>query len=87
MGEILKYIPISTLLMFLPMLFIKIGNYFKSKDTNDTGTDDVIGNIFIAAAPAVEAATNPANNKTALRKSLKSVRDIIDGYLKQGESK
>ena len=85
MGEVLKFLPVSVLVQFLPMIFIKVGNWFKNKDVNATGSDDVIGNIFIAAAPAVEAATS-GGNETALRKSLKIVRDIIDGYLKQGEN-
>ncbi|MBX7170163.1 MAG: hypothetical protein K1X72_04345 [Pyrinomonadaceae bacterium] len=87
MGEILKHLPVSVLIQFLPFLFIKVGNYFKGKDANSTGTDDVVGDIFIAAAPAVEAATSNTTNETALRKSLKIVRDIIDGYLAQGDSK
>ncbi len=62
------------------MILVKIGTWFKGKDANDTGSDDVIGNLFIAAAPAVEAATS--GNETAFKKGLKVTRDIIDGYLK-----
>jgi len=69
------------ILMFLPMLLIKLGNWFKNKDADAVGSDDAFGNVLIAAAPAVEAFES--GNENAKRKALKAIRDTIDNYLNQ----
>ena len=63
-------------------LLIKLGNFLKDKDANDTGTDDAFGNVCIAMAPAI--ASLETNSDNAKRKALKVVRDTIDGYLNCG---
>ena len=80
MDLLLKSLGPKVLLQFLPLILIKVGNFFKNKDANTTGPDDAFGNILIAAAPAVEAVDE--GNEKALRKALKVVRDTIDNYLR-----
>lgn len=79
--EWLKFIPTSMLYGVVAMLLVKLGNVVKSKDANDTGSDDAFGNVLIAMAPAVAALED--NNENAKRKALKATRDTIDNYLKQ----
>ena len=67
------------LLGLLPMILIKIGNYFKGRDANNSGSDDAFGNVLIALAPAIEAIDG--NNETALRKALKVAHKTIGNYL------
>lgn len=57
------------LLMFLPMLLMKLGSFFKNKDKNETGADDAFGNVLIALAPAVTAIGD--GNENALQKTLR----------------
>ena len=80
MQEILKLFSPSMLLGLLPIICIKIGNYFKNKDDNATGVDDAAGNLLIALAPALDALDN--GNESAFKKALRIVRDTIDSYLK-----
>lgn len=79
MEFILKNLPPPMLLMFLPMLLVKLGSWFKNKDAGETGSDDVFGNLLIAAAPAVEAIS--AGNENALKKSLNAAYIILGNYL------
>lgn len=79
MEQILKSLSPSLLLLLLPSLLIRLGNYYKNKDKNSTGADDAFGNVLIAAAPAVQAAAD--GNENAVKKALKIVRDVIDNYL------
>lgn len=79
MEFILKSLSPQLLLMFLPMLLIKLGNWFKGKDADNVGSDDAFGNVLIAAAPAVEAFESGSEN--AKRKALTAVRDTINNYL------
>lgn len=83
MEFLLKGLSPQMLLMFLPMILIQIGNFFKNKDANNVGSDDAFGNVLIAAAPAVEAFSS--GNENAKRKALKAVRDTIDSYLNSGQ--
>lgn len=83
MESFLKYLPVSTLFMFLPMILIKIGNSLKNRDLNMSGPDDAAGGLLIALAPAVAALDD--NNETAFKKALRTTRDAINNYL--GESK
>lgn len=69
----------ALILSFLPMVLIKLGNYFKNKDDNTVGSDDAFGNVLIALAPAIAAIEG--NDARALRKALVIVRDTIDNYL------
>lgn len=80
MEFFIKTLSPKLLLGLLPMILLKLGNYFKNKDSNTTGPDDAFGNVLIAAAPAFAAADDGDDN--ALRKALKVVRDTIDNYLK-----
>lgn len=79
MEWILKNMPLSTLQFFMPMLMVKLGNAFMNKDDNTTGTDDLMGKIFIAAAPAVEAIDS--KNETAKRAALEVVYTTLGNYL------
>lgn len=79
MEFILKAFGPTALLALLPMILIKVGNYFKNKDADNVGPDDAFGNVCLAAAPAFAAATD--GDGKALKKALRLVRDTIDGYL------
>lgn len=79
MDFLLKTLSPKILLSLLPMILIKVGNWFKGKDANDTGADDAFGNVLIALAPALDAVDD--GNEKALKKALRIVRDTIDGYL------
>lgn len=68
------------LLGLMPMLLIKLGNSFKNKDENETGTDDAFGNVLIAMAPAIEAITI-GGNETAFKKALRGVYITLGNYL------
>lgn len=81
MEHVLKYLPVQMLYGVIAMLLVRLGNYLKGKDANDTGKDDALGNVCIAMAPAVAAFED--SNENTLRKTLKAVRDTIDNYLKQ----
>lgn len=63
----------------LPMIMLVVGSFLRSKDADTKGADDVIGQILITAAPAVESLQN--ENESGVRKALTAVRDVIDGYL------
>ena len=67
------------ILLFLPMMLLTLGNYFKNKDKNDTGTDDAAGNLLIALAPALSALETGSDS--AFRKALAAARDTINNYL------
>ena len=77
--DILKFFTPSMILMFLPTMLLQLGNYFKNKDANDTGTDDAAGNLLIALAPAVMALDT--KNENSFRKALTIARDTINNYL------
>lgn len=64
---------------FVSLGLTKLGTVLKNKDANDTGTDDVAGNICIALAPAISALDG--DNDKALRKALTVARDTINAYL------
>lgn len=55
------------------------GNILTSKDANNTGTDDVVGNLFKVGSNA--AAKYVAGDINGLNSSLKTIRDSIDEYL------
>lgn len=76
---ILKTMGPRALLGFLPMILVQIGTWLKGKDANNTGSDDVAGDICLAAAPAVEAFAQ--GNGNAFRKALVAIRAAIDNYL------
>ena len=80
MDFLLKSLSPKLLLALLPMILLKVGNWFKGKDADNIGSDDVTGNLLIALAPAMEALDS--NNESAFKKSLRIVRDTIDNYLK-----
>ncbi|HRJ90080.1 MAG TPA: hypothetical protein PLX39_15490 [Pyrinomonadaceae bacterium] len=69
----------KTLLMFLPAILIKTGNWLRNKDANTTGPDDAFGNVLIAFAPAVSAFET--GNENAFKKSLKAVHETLGRYL------
>lgn len=79
MDFILKTLSPKMLLALLPMILIKVGNYFKNKDANSTGSDDAFGNVLIALAPAVDAMED--NNETAFKKALNAVYITLGNYL------
>lgn len=79
MDFLLKMLGPETILAFLPMLLLKLGNWLKNKDANNTGTDDVLGNIAIAAAPAIVA--YESGNENSLKKALLAVYITLGGYL------
>lgn len=79
MDFLLKTLSPKMLLALLPMILIKVGNWFKGKDANTTGADDAFGNVLIALAPAIEAMED--NNETAFKKALKVVYETLGNYL------
>jgi hypothetical protein len=79
MEFLLKSLSPKLLLGLLPMILLKLGNYFKGRDADEVGTDDAFGNVLIALAPAVEAIDG--NNETAFRKALKVVHTTLGNYL------
>jgi hypothetical protein len=79
MEWILKSLSPKMLIGLLPMLLIKIGNYFKNKDVNLVGADDAFGNVLISLAPAVDALDD--GNETAFRKGLEITYKTLGNYL------
>lgn len=55
------------------------GNLLKAKDTNNTGADDVIGNLLVVGSGA--ATQYLSGDVHGLNGSLKTIRDSIDAYL------
>lgn len=80
MEFLLKGLSPKLLLALLPMLLMKLGNYFKNKDADNVGRDDVAGNICHAFGQAFDAYED--NNENAFRKGLTLARNTIDHYLK-----
>lgn len=81
MGDILKFLPVSVLFQFLPMILIKVGNMLKQRDTDSKGADDTFGDIMIAAAPAIDGIFTGGHD-TAVRKAVTAIREGCDAYLK-----
>ncbi len=79
MEFLLKTLSPKMLLGLLPIILVKVGNYFKGRDANDTGSDDDFGNVLIALAPDVDALDD--NNDTAFRKGLEVVYKTLGNYL------
>lgn len=79
MDFLLKQLSPKLLLGLLPMILVKVGNWFKGKDANDTGADDAFGNVLIALAPAVDALDD--GNETAFKKALNVVYATLGNYL------
>lgn len=79
MEQIIKLLSPSILTLVLPSILLKAGNYFKNKDSNNSGADDVTGNMLIALAPVMMALDD--KNETAFKKGVRVVRDTINGYL------
>jgi hypothetical protein len=77
--EMLKHMPVKALYGVVAMLLLRVGNTLKGKDPDNTGSDDVAGDICIAFAPAIQALED--DDDGALRKALKCVRNAIDAYL------
>lgn len=84
LNALLKNLGPKALLGLLPMILLAVGNALKGKDQNNTGADDVAGDICLAAAPAIDAFES--GNDTALRKALTAIRSAIDAYLAQPHS-
>lgn len=55
------------------------GNVMTMKDDNNTGTDDVIGNLLKVGASATSKYL--AGDIHGVNSSLKTIRDAIDEYL------
>ena len=84
MDWILKMLTPQMILALLPMILIKLGNWFKNKDVNNTGADDAFGNILIALAPAMEAMATTKDGEpreTALKKALNGVYVTLGNHL------
>ncbi len=67
------------LFMMLSLSLVQLGNTLKNKDADTKGADDSFGNILLALAPAATAFQD--NDENALKKSLRIMRDIINGFL------
>lgn len=65
----------------LSLILPGAGAYLKMRDSNNTGADDVIGNICIAAAPAIDGLQMGDDSK--VKKALTAIRDAINVYLAQ----
>lgn len=76
---ILKTLSPQLLALFLPTLLIKVGNWFRDKDTNTTGADDVVAKLLVGAATVV--ATMDDKDEASFKKALRLVRDTINQYL------
>lgn len=81
MDFLLTQLSPKILLGLLPMILVKVGNWFKNKDANDEGADDAFGNVLIALAPAVAALDE--GNETAFKKALRVVYATLGNYLKK----
>lgn len=79
MEWLFKSMPVSALIVFLPMLLEKVGKSFKNKDDNDTGNDDATGNVLIALGPAVAAVA--MNNESAKKKAFEVIYKTLGTYL------
>ena len=55
------------------------GVILKNKDTNNTGSDDMAGNLLTVGAQAL--ASYSAGDEKGFRGALKTIRDSIDAFL------
>ncbi len=76
---ILKTLSPQLLALFLPTLLIKVSHWFRDKDANMTGADDVVAKLLEASAAVV--ATMDDKDEASFKKSLRLVRDTINTYL------
>ena len=79
MEWLFKNMPVSALIIFLPMLLEKVGRSFKNKDDNDTGNDDATGNVLIALGPALLAVAS--SNEPAKKKAFEVIYQTLGNYL------
>ena len=63
-----------------PVAMMSVGTAIQAKDSNKTGADDAIGQILVAAAPAVTMAIDGTQGP-ALKKAMVAVRDAAQAYL------
>jgi len=77
--QVLKFLPVEQLFGIAASLMVIIGNWLKDKDPDASGTDDAVGNVLIAMAPAIAAIQH--DNQNALHKALRVVQLTIKGYL------
>jgi hypothetical protein len=79
MEWLIKNLSVGTILLLLPMILLRVGNSFKNKDDNETGNDDALGNVLIAAAPAVESMNSSSDSLK--KKSFKALYITLGDYL------
>jgi hypothetical protein len=67
--------------ILVPVGMLSIGQYLQGRDTNRTGADDAVGQILVAAAPAVTAALDGTQGGPAVKRAITSIRDAAQSYL------
>jgi len=67
--------------ILVPAGMISIGTYLQGKDANRTGADDAVGQILVAAAPAVTAALDGSQGGPAVKRAMTAIRDAAQSYL------
>lgn len=68
-------------LSIISYALVTVGNYFKGKDQNTTGADDLVGDLLVAASPAVEAVLNGDVKGNAVSRSMQIISRITNEYL------
>jgi len=64
-----------------PAAMLSVGTALQAKDTNKTGADDAVGQILVAAAPAVTLAIDNNSDVKALKRAMTAIRDSAQAYL------
>ena len=64
-----------------PAAMLSVGAALQAKDANKTGADDAVGQILVAAAPAVSAAIDGTQGGPAVKKAMTAIRDSAQAYL------
>lgn len=70
----------SFLAALAPMAMMSVGMALQAKDSNKTGADDAVGQVLVAAAPAVTAAMDGSSGP-AVKKAMTAIRDAAQAYL------
>lgn len=79
MNSLFKFLTPSALLALLPMFLVSVGQSIKDKDDNSTGSDDALGNVIIAFAPALSAFGS--KDETKLKQALQAAYATLGNYL------
>lgn len=64
-----------------PAAMLSVGTALQVRDANRTGADDAIGQVLVAAAPAVSMALDGTQSGPAVKKAMTAIRDAAQAYL------